>query len=115
MSDSVGRTRLVTRNGMNYAVTDHLESILRQLEGAKDNEMLEVLSVTGQGAFPPERLFVRVGELSVVQEISAESWVWQQRAAELHYARQIADVRPEERYAQAAEMMAQAIRGEDDD
>jgi len=86
MDDPIARTRLVMRNGLNYMLLEDFETVRVSLE---QGGFAQFVSVTGQSAFPPERLCVQSAEVTSVQEVSIEAWVWQQRASELHYARQL--------------------------
>lgn len=110
MAEHVGRTRIAMRNGITYLVLEEIDDVIAALE----NKAAEFTSVTGQSAFPPERLVVTVSEVSVVQECSLESWVWQQRAAELHYARQIQEQTPQDQMVAAFERIV-GSEDEDDD
>jgi hypothetical protein len=111
MHEHIGRTRIQLHNGTNYSVTATFADVS---EGVADVEFATFLSVTGQAAFGAERLWLRVAEIASIQEISPESWIWQQRASELHYARMIEEMPASERYAQAAERMAAVLEGHDD-
>jgi hypothetical protein len=101
MAEYIGRTRIVMRNGVNYMVVEEIDIVIDGLQ----YERAEFTSVTGQAAFPPERLVVTTSEVSVVQECSSEAWVWQQRAAELHYARQLEELPAQDRMAAAMERL----------
>lgn len=114
MQEDVGHTRLVLTRGTTYAVVETVDEVHEALKEASRSGMLfELTSVTGQSAFPPERLFVRADHVATIQEISFESWIWQQRASELHYARQIEEMPAMERHAAAAERLAAALEGGD--
>lgn len=105
MHDHTARTRVTMRNGVGYLVLEDIDTVAAALKG----ERAEFTSVTGQAAFPPERLIVTSSDVSTVQECSAESWVWQKRASELHYARQLAES-PQDRVAATLE---RALAGDD--
>jgi hypothetical protein len=108
MADIIGRTRIALRSGTNYLAVEDIDHVVRALEG---DRYAEFTSVTGQDAFPPERLVILVSEIASVQECSLESWIWNQRASELHYARQLEEVTAQDRMVSAFERIA----GEGDD
>ena len=103
-----GRTRLAMKNGVNYAVVEDMEYVYDAVE---NREFATLMSVTGQEAFSPEPLVIRCSEVAAMQAISEESWIWQQRAAELHYARQLQETTSAERQAAAAERLAASMEG----
>jgi hypothetical protein len=116
MTEYIARTRIWLRNA-SYLLAEPFDEVLDKIRGGEDAVFT---SLTGQAAFPPERIWFAVGEVLSVQECSPESWVWQQHADEVHYARQIQDLgqSPAERQVAAQERLADAIsnaHGDGDD
>jgi hypothetical protein len=113
MTEYIGRTRVWT-SWTGFILTEPFDEVLAAIER---NEGATFTSVTGQAMMPPERIWFARGAILSLQECSAESWVWQQQADELHYARRLQELGqdPGERLAAAQERLVEVFSGGGDD
>src|SRR5688500_9374924 len=107
-----GRTRIITRAGAQYIVAEELE----QIEGrmARATEWVALTNVPAQTAFPPERMMLRVDEISSMQTVSEEIWIWQQQVEQLRYAEALAGS-PQQKIAEAQESLARWLAEQQED
>lgn len=114
MDEQRCHTRIGTRSGIYYVVQETIDEVRAQVERG---DWVELVSMTGQALMPPERLILRSEHIGSMQEISLEGWLWQKRADELHYARQMQELEhnPQERLAEAQERIAAFFASGGDD
>lgn len=112
MTEQRGHARIFTRRGTTYATLETLEEIQAQIpDNADEGFFLDVQSVNGQAAFPPERLLIRLSEVASLQSISDEAWVWQEQADTRYYS-QALDQSAQDRLADAQAEIAAFLKSE---
>lgn len=114
MDDPIGRSRIWTRTNAHFALSDDYETATQLIADTQDDDFIAFTSVTGQSAFPPEPLIIRRADIMAVSRISPTAWIWQRRADELHYARQIEDSTPMDRYTEVAQGLVDSLKGDDE-
>ena len=92
MQEERGRVRIRSKSGTDYTVTEPFDDVVAMLESAEPGEWLVLTSIHGQRLFGTERTWLRADEIQSVQEESEAAWAWSCQWAELHYARQMADL-----------------------
>jgi hypothetical protein len=107
------RTRIITRTGTHFTLLEETEEVVAVLTFAKPDELVRFTSITG--VMPPERVWLNREQIVAIQEVSAESDAWQERADELHYARAIQEMGPAENYTEAVREMVDVLKGEVED
>lgn len=102
-------------DGPTYLTPEESEDFCERLRDAPQwAGWIGFTSITGQSAFPPEQVWVRMDRVESVQECSRESWLWQQEADARFYANALQDS-AQERLADAQGRLVEFLSGADDE